>query len=314
MKHSIDSAFYPGWVRKAITFSIDDGNLNMDSKFIDIVKDGGIRGCFNLCSERLSRMTPEQYRKFYAGHEIANHCKYHPFALKTNVEYKYKNEQFDVNTADPEYLYPYHDIEGLYFISTSSGRWRKAADTEYYIKFIADCHRELEEVFGVGSVRCFVWPFGRQENEAVVDYATNFPGYYGARRASRWGSSDGFPLPPDLKDWCCTATHRDLLELAQKYSALDDDGDLKFFCIGLHSIDFENEGKWDDLRSFVNLYGSRPEEYYYATPGEIFDYAAAVRNLHVTDAALVNPSDIDLYLLVDSERRILRAGETIHFD
>ena len=41
MEHNIDVKFYPGWTRKAMSFSIDDGNLEMDKKFMDIVEPYG---------------------------------------------------------------------------------------------------------------------------------------------------------------------------------------------------------------------------------------------------------------------------------
>ena len=40
--------YFPGFTQKAITFSIDDGNLKHDKTFIDIVKPAGIKGTFNL--------------------------------------------------------------------------------------------------------------------------------------------------------------------------------------------------------------------------------------------------------------------------
>ena len=95
MAHSIDVKFYPGWTRKAISFSIDDGHLDSDKKFMDIVEPYGIKGTFNLCSERLARMSPDEYREFYHGHEIANHCKYHPAAFVDGEEYDISDEPFD---------------------------------------------------------------------------------------------------------------------------------------------------------------------------------------------------------------------------
>ena len=86
MAHNVDVKFYPGWTRKAITFSIDDGILDMDRKFMDIIEPYGIKGAFNLCSERLNKMSPEEYREFYRGHEIANHCKHHPAAFIDGCE------------------------------------------------------------------------------------------------------------------------------------------------------------------------------------------------------------------------------------
>ena len=84
----IDLKFFPGWTRKSISFTIDDGNMTWDRKFIDITRPHGIRGTFNLCRDRLPE-DAELCREFYRGYEIANHCNYHPFALRDDVEYKY---------------------------------------------------------------------------------------------------------------------------------------------------------------------------------------------------------------------------------
>ena len=74
----VDLNFFPGWTRKSVTFTIDDGNIPMDTKFLEIVRPAGILGTFNLCSHWMDKMSPEEYREFYRGYEIANHCKYHP--------------------------------------------------------------------------------------------------------------------------------------------------------------------------------------------------------------------------------------------
>ena len=76
MKHVIDKNYFPGWVRKSVSFTIDDGNVEMDKKFIDIVRPAGILGTFNLCYS--DKMSPEEYREMYQGFEIANHVIYHP--------------------------------------------------------------------------------------------------------------------------------------------------------------------------------------------------------------------------------------------
>ena len=46
---------YPGFTRRAITFTIDDGIIKWDEKFISICRPYGIRGTFNLCSARMDR-------------------------------------------------------------------------------------------------------------------------------------------------------------------------------------------------------------------------------------------------------------------
>ena len=44
----IDLNFFPGWVRKSITFTIDDGNMKLDRKFLDITEPAMLKGTFNL--------------------------------------------------------------------------------------------------------------------------------------------------------------------------------------------------------------------------------------------------------------------------
>ena len=95
------------------------------------------------------------------------------------------------------------------------------------------------------------------------------------------------------------------------YEALPDDGELKFFCFGVHSIDFEKGERWDDLSAFAKTYGNRPSDYYYATIGEIYDYSEATKRIEITDTALNNPTAIDLYVKIDGEKCILKAGESL---
>ena len=71
--------YFPGFTRKSVTFSIDDGNIDFDKPFLDILKPAGIKGTFNLTEPR--RLTPEEYRAFYEGYEIANHCQHHPMCF-----------------------------------------------------------------------------------------------------------------------------------------------------------------------------------------------------------------------------------------
>ena len=314
MTRKIDVNFYPGWTRKAISFSIDDGHLPMDKKFMDIVEPYGIKGTFNLCSERLARMTPDEYREFYRGHEIANHCKYHPAAFLDGEEYDISDEPFNEETADRTKLYSYNGIEGLYYTARAAGGWLKRATTDAYIKFIEDGHRELEEVFGKGSIRCYIWPFGQQKNRALLDYVHSIPHYYGDRWTHVDVSPDVYFAPPTKDAFYAPGRHFNLLEMASSFEALPDDGKLKFFCIGIHSIDYERAEKWDDLKLFARTYGARPADYYYASVAEVYDYAELAKRLEITETEIKNPTSIDAYITIDGERRIVKAGRTLTLD
>ena len=312
MSHDIDVKFYPGWTRKAISFSIDDGHVEPDKRFLDIVEPYGIRGTFNLCADRLTAMSPEEYREFYRGHEIANHCKYHPAALADGETYEISDEPFDPETSDRSRIYPCCGEEGLYHSARAAGGWRKIASADAYIRLTLENHRELEAVFGKGAIRCFIWPYGQQKNQKVMDYVHSISSYYGDRWTHVNQPPEVYFAPPTKDAFYAAGRHYELLSRAAEFEALPDDGELKFFCIGIHSIDFERAGKWGDLFTFAKTYGARPEDYFYATVGEIYDYAEATKRVVITDTEIKNPTELDLYVKVDGERRIIKAKRTLY--
>ena len=81
-----------------------------------------------------------------------------------------------------------------------------------------------------------------------------------------------------------------------------DDGNLKFFCFGVHSIDYDRGKGWERLSLFAERFGNRQEKYFYGTIGQIFDYEYAIKALVITDTEIINRSALTLYLKVDGER------------
>ena len=63
--------FYPGFTKKVITFTIDDGNMKYDRMLLDILEPAGIRGTFNLCSD-LHKDIECETREFYRGYGIVS--------------------------------------------------------------------------------------------------------------------------------------------------------------------------------------------------------------------------------------------------
>ncbi|MBQ9691711.1 MAG: polysaccharide deacetylase family protein [Clostridia bacterium] len=300
--------FYPGFVRKAISFTIDDGNVPMDKKFLEIVKPHGILGTFNLCSNNMKAFDPEGYVGFYKGYEIANHCKYHPFAMRDDTEYEFSDEPFSEATADATKLYK-SDTDGLYHFKAANG-WRRMATTEAYCRFADEGRDELEKVFGKGSVKAFVWPYSMQLN-AIVFAHLRSSGYQSIRKTGETGDSAGFALPADRTLWSYNANHRSLLKWAKKYAECEDDGELKFFCFGVHAVDFERDNNWNELEEFAVTYGDRPNEYWYATVSDIFDYEDAVKALEINDDYIVNDSDVELYVKIDGKETVISPGSKI---
>lgn len=287
--------FYPGYTKKAVTFSIDDGHVQYDGKLLDIVRPVGIKGTFNLTSA--DRITPAEYLELYRGYEIANHCKHHPHAFDDSVNYIIADEPFEPETADNSLLYRHPSLKGFYYISRPRG-WRLITDAETYIECIKAAERELEAVFGVGSVRSFAWPFHEQNSEAIKTYLAAC-GYYAVRQSGLVFDTTGFDFPESSIGWKCNANHQNLMDMAALYEAYPDDGKLKFFSFGVHSADFERAERWDELKAFAARYANRPSDFFYATVGEIFDYHKAVGMLEISDKTIFNPSGLTVYVKLD---------------
>ena len=204
---TVDVNYFPGFVRKSITFTIDDGNVILDKKFIDIVKRGGVKGTFNLCLPDLKKYTPEFYRELYSGFGISNHCKLHPFAFSPEKPTELSEDVFSEETADPGKLYRVEGCDGLYYYRASNG-WRKVADDATYCRLVKECHDALESVFGEGSITTYVWPYCEQNNAVVQDYVMNKCGYVAVRKTGATRDTTGFAVPSDRMHWSYNANHQ----------------------------------------------------------------------------------------------------------
>ena len=302
MKRLRVSPCFPGFVRKSITFTIDDGNVPLDTKFLDIVRPAGIIGTFNLCSHNAKYLSKEDYLKLYNGYEIANHCKYHPFAMKDGEIYEVSALPFEEGVSDEGKLYE-TGIDGLYYFKTPNA-WRRIATTEAYCRFIDECKVELEKIFGENTVTGFAWPYSLQNNSAVIEHVKK-QGYYSIRKTGEVRDSTGWSLPNDRMAWSFNVTYRSLLDYAEKYAAFEDDGQLKFFCLGGHSHDYQNNNCWDVLQKFADIYGNRPNEFWYASVKDIFEYEDTVNSLQIVEDGIYNPSDITVYVKIDGRDNIV---------
>lgn len=299
--------FYPSFTRKAITFTIDDGNMTYDKKLLDILRPAGIKGTFNLCSD-ISYPKGEELIEFYRGYGIANHCKYHPLTTRVGKEYRIAKECFSEDSADPAFIYAVEGREGFYWEMQPNG-WRQLVFEEDYIRFVDEGQAELRQIFGNDSVRDYVWPYREMENSRVKEYVRGK--YRSVRKTGCTYDLDGFAIPRDKKAWSYNAVDTNLLEVMERYEAYPDDGDLKFFAFGVHSSDFERDDRWDDLVAFAKRYGNRPDIYWYASVEDIFDYEEAVNAVKIGDESIENPTDVTLYLKIDGVEKILTPKMTL---
>ena len=297
------SFFYPGFVRKAITFTIDDGNMKYDEMLLNILKPAGIKGTFNLCSN-LHEGKEAQTKEFYIGYEIANHCKHHPL-VNCSDDLMVSEDEFNEQTSDAKFLYKVDGKEGFYWQMQPNG-WRHMVFEDTYIRLVDEGLAELSEIFGQGSVRDFVWPYREMANDKVKEYVKKT--HRSVRKTGCTLDTTGFAIPSDKHAWSYNANHINLLEVMEKYESYPNDGALKFFAFGVHSIDFERDDKWGDLSVFAEKYGNRPDTYWYASVGEIFDYEEALSSLEITESSVENTSNLTVYLEINGERKVLKSG------
>jgi hypothetical protein len=298
-KYEIDLNYFKGFTRKAVTFSMDDGLMQYDEKFLKIVRPAGILGTFNLYNVNLEKA--DEYRELYKGYGIANHCNYHANVFADGKEYNITDEPWPgADTADKTKVYRHPTVEGLYYHFVTGYSWHPIADTEHYLEFAMQTEREIEEIFGEGVVKGFAYPNGNQNNARVISYLRAH-GYTNIRRTYPLAGDD-FSMPETRYSWSYNAMHNDLLSMMKKFEALPDDGELKMFTFGVHPKDFETNSKWEDLYIFAATYGYRPDDYFYGTVDDIFAQEDAIKAITVENGKIYNNSRCEIYLTVCGEK------------
>ena len=187
-------------------------------------------------------------------------------------------------------------------------RWYEDAD---FVRYVDEGLDELNALFGEGSVRDFVWPYGEQNNAVVKAHIRAT--HRSSRKTGCTLDSTGFALPKDRYAWSYNADHMNLLEAMEKYESCADDGELKFFAFGVHSWDFERDSKWDTLSKFSEKYGDRPDDFWYASVGEIFDYTDAADQLVISGNGVYNPSSLPIYIIIGGRRETVSPLGVVKF-
>ena len=261
---------------------------------MDIVKPRGLKGAFNIISSSLPYLSPEEYRDFYRGFEIANHCKYHPVTIDPNDPRKFCDKVFNKETADENFYYRHPEIDGLWYLKRHDF-WCAGAKYEDYIRFADQGKEECEALFGKGCIKGFVWPHGCCYDERILDHMKK-QGYVYTRYTPRHDTD--FSMPKDRMQIGLNARCKNIKESTDEFLKTPTDN-LKMLVIGTHSVDYERMEKWDDLICAADILGADPTSVWCETPSGIFAYEDALLSLKTEDGKITNPSDLTVYLKVD---------------
>ncbi len=310
--YKIDKNYYPGYVRKTITFTLDDGDLSRDQLFFSYTEPAGFKGVVNLISSNINSYNKQQYIDMYSDYEIGNHGKYHVFRLNESQRSQIVDAPFVEAAADTSKLYKSADNDKIYhiYVAGVSG-WRLAMFVDDFKAAVVEGHEELEAIFE-RKIGYYALPNGLRDTDAGIPEYIESLGYYAVRKTGDLGSSTGFSLPDDYTRITYNATVDNLLDYARQYDNLPDDGKLKYFSFGLHAFDYNN--KWHILEEFCNRYGYRSDSFWYATDREIYDYVNAVNGLIINGDKVTNNSDITLYVKVGDKNEVVAPNSTVKLE
>ncbi len=271
---------FPGGKPKAITLSYDDG-VAEDIRFIELMKQYGFKGTFNLNynwipedknflpGKKHRRLTAEEIRELYFDDSVELAC------------HSFNHRSFE--------LIPSSEV--MYEIVEDRKGW---------------------EAFCGTMIRGFAYANGSFNDDAVD--VLRLAGIVYARTTKQ---TEDFELPTDwlrLKT-TCKHTNPRLMELADEFANMQVKKDAKWFYLWGHTYEFDDNNNWDVIENFFKRMTGLPDVWY-ATNIEIYDYVQAYEQLLFSaDGERVhNPTATDIWVgkINTDESILIPAGETVN--
>ena len=266
---------FPGFKRKAVTLSYDDGVV-WDRDLIAIMDAHGLKGTFNINSELYAqnegerRLTKESAYSLYAnsGHEVAVHGAKHLHLAQASEAVATRDVMIDRENLEKTYgkiirgmAYAYGNYSdkvveilrncGIAYARTTVSTEKFDIPTDW-LRLPATCHHR---------------------NPKLMELARQFiEGEESAYQACR----------------------------------------PKLFYLWGHSYEFNDHNEWHIIKEFAEYVGGR-EDIYYATNGEIYDAVTDFNNLifSADGTRVFNPSCRDVYVNSNGKDLIIGSGKEI---
>ena len=266
---------YPNWKDKAFTLSYDDC-VRHDVRFIEIMKQHGLKGTFNINSG----LYGEKDGDWRLPHD--------------KVLSLYNQEGIEVAV---------HGVNHLLL---------EAYPIEQVVNDIINDRKALEKDFG-RIIKGMAYAFGSYNDQIVEMLKTCGISYARTTESTEKFEipNDWLRLPAT-----CHHNNPRLMELAKQFAEAVPaekwwDRRPQLFYLWGHSYEFELNDNWHVFEEFAAYMGGR-NDIWYATNGEIYEYVKAFESLQYSaDGTLVyNPSAIDVYLENQYGKHVVFAGQT----
>ena len=266
---------FPGFKRKALTLSYDDGTIH-DKKFVEMIDKYGLKCTFNLNSGLMGvgrRMPKEEALTLFkdSHHEIALHGEMHVGFLDVPKEMIVKDVVNDKNALEEMFG---RIIPGMAYA---------------YGDFNDDAVDVLEKCGVMYSRTCVQ----TERFDIPTDWLRWPATIHHAHTEKLFALADKFlDDTPARHMWA--------------------DEPRLFYVFG-HSYEFNDAGNWDMWEEFLQKVSGK-DNVWYATNLEICEYVKAYDSLVFSyDGKIIkNPSSIDVYTSFFGKEILIGAGETVN--
>ncbi|MCT4545326.1 MAG: polysaccharide deacetylase family protein [Vallitalea sp.] len=271
---------FPNGKKKVITFSYDDG-VEQDIRLINLFKEYGIKGTFNLNSGLFNTI-----HSVFGNKE----CK------------RLSHEKL-------KQIYKHPNIEiGIHTVSHCS--LPSVSNSNKILEVIND-RNNLEQIFEM-PLKGMAYPYGHYNDDTIK--VLQDCGIVYSRTVQ---SHHSFILPTDWLKLGATCHHNDdmLMPLAHKFldeNPTDKEDPFMFYIWG-HSYEFDRNNNWEVIEQLLK-YTSYKEDVWYATNIEIYNYIDAYKNLIYSsnDRIIHNPSAISVWICSGDKTIELPSGSTVN--
>ncbi len=259
---------FPEGKAKLFTLSYDDG-IKQDIRLLSLMEKYGIKGTFNLNSNRFAPKTTE----YTADDYIKRHLLSREEAIQL---YSSPNAEVAI-----------HGAEHIYTSSVPSS----VSMLELFENRLA-----LENMFGK-MIRGCAYPYGMYDDDCVEILRLSGIAY--ARTIKK---SLDFSVPSDWLRLYPTCHHnsQEIFSLIEKFTSKTPERDPYFFYVWGHSYEFDEKNNWDHIEKVFEMVGKR-DDVWYCTNIEAYDYINAFKSLvFSTDGSMIyNPTAFTLWAEVE---------------
>ncbi len=256
---------YKNGYNKAFNVTYDDGVLQ-DVRFVELLNKYGIIGTFNLNSELMKT-------EFSWMHE-------------SGLEVK----RLSVEAA--KQLYVGHEVASH---SLTHPFFSEETTTEQIFKELIEDKKNLETIFDC-EIKGFALPFLYYDDN--ISNCVKATGFKYCRVSDE---SNDYNCPTDLYEWKSSIFHTEENLMGFVDGFCRSHNELALCQIVGHTYDLDVFDLWDKIEKVFSIV-SNQKDVWFASHGEIAEYIDGMNQARISDSAVFNQSDIDLWFCVNGQK------------